>query len=97
MNIQALDIKVGDCAVRTDRGDRIVAYCKQKMHILHGATVSGLTQNNITLNLSISVPYRESASCVVQFHREARVEMAGLKPRSKTRQQLLPPQEHTHV
>jgi hypothetical protein len=42
MNIQALDIKVGDCAVRTVRGDRIVAYCKQKMLFLHGATVSGL-------------------------------------------------------
>jgi hypothetical protein len=40
MNIQALDIKVGDCPVRTVRGDRLVAYSKQKMLFLHGATVT---------------------------------------------------------
>ncbi len=42
MNIQALDINVGDCAARTARGDRIVAYCKNKMQPEHGATVTEL-------------------------------------------------------
>ncbi len=82
MNIQALDIKVGD---------RIIAYCKQKMQACTVQQLLSSTQNNITLKVSTSVPYRESASCVVQFHREARVELAGLKSRSQTGQQLLPP------
>jgi hypothetical protein len=88
MNIQALDIKVGD---------RIIAYCKQKMQPCTVRRLMDATQNNITLKVSTSVPYRESASYVVQFHREALVEMAGLKSRSQTGQQLLPPQGHIHV
>jgi hypothetical protein len=88
MNIQALDIKVGD---------RIFAYCKQKRQACTVQRLLHSTQNNITLKVSTSVPYRESASCVVQFHQEALVEMAGLKSPSQTGQQLLPPQGHTHV
>jgi hypothetical protein len=34
---------------------------------------------------------------VVQFHREALVQLAGLKSPSQTKQQLLPPQGHSHV
>jgi hypothetical protein len=75
MNIQALDIKVGD---------RIIAYCKQKMQACTVQRLLDLTQNNITLKVSTCVPYRESASCVVQFHREAVVEMAGLKSPTQT-------------
>lgn len=75
MNIQALDIKVGD---------RIVAYCKQKMQACTVRRLLSSTQNNITLKVSTCVPYRESASCVVQFHREALVEMAGLKSPTQT-------------
>ncbi len=56
MNIQAPDIKVGDCAPRTARGDRIIAFIKQQLNS---------TQSNITLRISTSVPYRESAPCVV--------------------------------
>ena len=88
MNIQALDIKVGDC---------IVAYCKQKMQPCTVQRLLSSTQNNITLKVSTSVIYRESASFVVQFHRDALVEMAGLKSHSQTGQQSLPPQGHTHV
>lgn len=88
MNIQALDIKVGD---------RIFAYCKNKMQSCTVQRLLDSTQNNITLKVSTSVPYRESASCMVQFHREALVEIAGLKSRSQTRQQLLPPLGQTHV
>jgi hypothetical protein len=88
MNIQALDIKVGD---------RIVAYCKNKRQPCTVQRLLDSSHNNITLKVSTCVPYRESASCVVQFHREALVELASLKSRSQTGQQLLPPQEHTHV
>jgi hypothetical protein len=70
MNIQALDIKVGD---------RIIAYCKNKMQPCTVQRLLASTHSNITLKVSTCVPYRESASCVVQFQREARVEMASLK------------------
>jgi hypothetical protein len=80
MNIKVLDIKVSDCAPRTARGDRIVAYCnvycKQKMPTCTVQRLVDSPQNNITLKVSTSVPYRESASCMVQFHRDALVEMA---------------------
>ena len=75
MNIRALDIKVGD---------RIIAYCKQKMQACTVQRLLDLTQNKITLKVSTCVPYRESASCVVQFHREALVEMVGLKSPTQT-------------
>jgi hypothetical protein len=88
MNIQALNIKVGD---------RIVAYCKNRMQPCTVKRLLNSTHNNITLKVSTCVPYRESACCVVQFHREALVEMASLKSRTQTGQQLLPPQGHTHV
>lgn len=77
MNIQALDIKVGD---------RIIAYCKNKMQPCTVQRLLDSTHNNITLKVSTGVPYRESASCVVQFHREALVEIAGLKSRIQTGQ-----------
>lgn len=82
MNIQALDIKVGD---------RIVAYCKHKRQACTVRQLLNSTQNNITLKVSTSVPYRESSSCVVQFHPETLVELAGLKSPSQTGQPLLPP------
>lgn len=88
MNIQALEIKVGD---------RIVAYCKGKMQACTVQRLLDSTSHNITLKVSTSVPYRESSSCVVQFHREALVQLAGLKSPSQTKQQLLPPQGHPHV
>lgn len=88
MKIQALDIKVGDC---------ILAYCRNKRQPCTVQRLLDSTQNNITLKVSTSVPYRESASCVVQFHRDAWVEMAGLKSCSQLEQQLLPPLGQTHV
>lgn len=70
MKIQALDIKVGD---------RIVAYCKQKMQTCRVEQLMHSTQNNITLKVSTSMLARQSASCVVQFHSDALVELASLK------------------
>lgn len=69
MNIQALDIKVGD---------RIIAYCKNKRQPCTVQRLLDSTHNNITLKVSTCNHYRESASCVVKFHREAVVEMASL-------------------
>jgi hypothetical protein len=88
MNIQALDIKVGDC---------IVAYCRNKRQPCTVQRLLDSTQNNITLKVSTSVPYRESAACVVQFHRDALVEMARLQSFSQTGHQLPPPLGQTHV
>lgn len=82
MNIQALNIKVGDC---------IIAYCKNKMQACTVQQLLDATANNITLRVSTSIPVRESASCVVQFRREALVELALLKISSQTEPQL-----HTH-
>lgn len=47
MNIQALDIKVGD---------RIVAYCQQKMQPFTVQRLLDSTQKNITLKVSTSMP-----------------------------------------
>lgn len=73
MNIQALDIKVGD---------RIIAYCKNKRQPCTVQRLLDSTHNNITLKVSTCNHYRESASCVVKFHREALVEMASLSNNS---------------
>ena len=69
MNIQAFDIKVGD---------RIIAYCKNKRQPCTVQRLLDSTHNNITLKVSTCTHYRESASCVVKFRREALVEMASL-------------------
>ncbi|HEY9606290.1 MAG TPA: hypothetical protein V6C85_32080 [Allocoleopsis sp.] len=68
MKIQALDIKVGDC---------IIAYCRNKRQVCTVKRLLDSTRNNITLKVSTCVPYRESASYIVQFRRDALVEMAG--------------------
>lgn len=88
MNIQALNIKVGD---------RIIAYCKNKMQPCTVQRLLDSTPNSITLKVFTYIPYRESASCVVQFHREALVELVSFKSCSQTKQQLLPPPGQVHV
>jgi hypothetical protein len=75
MNIQALNIKVGDC---------IIAYCKNKRQACTVKQLLETTPNNITLKVSTSVPVRESAFCVVQFHREALVELAFLQTKTSS-------------
>ncbi|HBB36265.1 MAG TPA: hypothetical protein DDZ80_13410 [Cyanobacteria bacterium UBA8803] len=89
MNIQALNIQAGDC---------IFAYCKNKMQPCTVQRLLDSNHNNVTLKVSTCVPYRQSASYVIQFHREALVELARLKScRSQTGQQLPLPQGHRHV
>lgn len=68
MKIQALEIQ---------RGDRIIAYCYNKMQSCTVQRVLDYSPDNITLSVSTSVRYRRSTSCVVRFHQNALVEMAG--------------------
>ncbi|MBE9229862.1 hypothetical protein IQ264_31145 [Phormidium sp. LEGE 05292] len=69
MKIQALDIKMGD---------RIIAYCNNKMQICTVKRIldSGQT-NNITLSVFTSDHYRISVSHTVRFKRDALVDLAG--------------------
>lgn len=68
MKIQALDIQIGD---------RIVAYCNNKMQSCTVQRVLDPNQDNIALRVYTSVHYRGTASYVVQFHRDAFVDLAG--------------------
>jgi len=67
MKIQALDIQIGE---------RIVAYCNQKMQTCTVKQILDLDQNNITLLVDLSGHHRSSASRVVRFRRDTLVEMA---------------------
>ncbi|MGA9380111.1 MAG: hypothetical protein WBV73_15210 [Phormidium sp.] len=69
MKIQALDIKMGD---------RIIAYCNNKMQICTVKRIldSGQT-NNITLSVFTSDHYRISVSRTVRFKPDALVDLAG--------------------
>ncbi len=67
MKIQALDIQ---------SGERIVAYCNNKMQACKVQQVLNQGQDNITLTVSTSVHYRHSTSCVIRFHRDAWVDLA---------------------
>lgn len=67
MKIQAMDIQIGD---------RIVAYCHNKMKPCTVHRVLNNSQDNITLTVCTSVHYRSSVAYVVRFHREAFVDLA---------------------
>ncbi|MBW4680009.1 MAG: hypothetical protein KME19_07840 [Microcoleus vaginatus WJT46-NPBG5] len=67
MKIQAMDVQIGD---------RILAYCHQRRQTCTVQEVLQSTQNNITLTVSTAMRYRRATSCVVQFRRDAFVELA---------------------
>lgn len=67
MKIQALDIQIGE---------RIVAYCNQRMQTCTVRQIVELDQDNVTLLVSISGHYRSSVSRVIRFRRDTLVEMA---------------------
>jgi len=71
LKIQALDIKIGD---------RIIAYCNNKMQICTVKRIleSGQT-NNITLSVFTADHYRISVSRTVRFKGDALVDLAGSK------------------
>jgi hypothetical protein len=66
LKIQAVDIQVGD---------RIVAYCNNKMQICTVRQIIDPDQNNITLSVFKSDRSRNSISHVIRFHRDAFVDL----------------------
>jgi len=70
MKVQALDIKVGD---------RIVAYCNNKMQVCTVKYVRDTGQNNVTLSVFTAEHYRSSVLRVVRFQRDALVELQAKK------------------
>ena len=67
MKIQALDINVGD---------RIIAYCNNKMQICTVKYIVEPDQTNITLSVFTSEKYRSSVLRVIRFRRDALVDLA---------------------
>ena len=67
MKIQALDINVGD---------RIIAYCSNKMQICTVKYIVEPDQTNITLSVFTSEKYRSSVLRVIRFRRDALVDLA---------------------
>ncbi|OKH60782.1 hypothetical protein NIES2130_01460 [Scytonema sp. HK-05] len=68
MKIKALDIQVGD---------RIVAYCNNRMQICTVKEIIDPGQINITLSVFTAEHYRKSVSRVVRFQGDALVNLAS--------------------
>ncbi|HEY9739454.1 MAG TPA: hypothetical protein V6C90_03095 [Coleofasciculaceae cyanobacterium] len=66
MKIQALDIQVGD---------RIVAYCNNKMQICKVKQILDPGQTNVTLSVFTAEHYRSSVLRVIRFRRDALVDL----------------------
>ncbi len=66
LKIQAVDIQAGD---------RIIAYCNNKMQICTVKYILDPDLSNITLSVSTSENSRNSISRVVRFQRDALVEL----------------------
>ena len=66
LKIQAVDIQAGD---------RIIAYCNNKMQICTVKQILDPGLSNITLSVSTSEHSRNSISRVVRFQRDALVEL----------------------
>jgi hypothetical protein len=68
LKVKALDIKIGD---------RIIAYCNNKMQICTVKLIVDPDQSNITLSVCTAEKYRSATSRVVRFQREALVDLAS--------------------
>jgi len=62
-------------AVNIESGDRIIAYCNNKMQICTVKRVIDPDLNNITLSVFTSESSRNSLSRVLRFQRDALVEL----------------------
>ncbi len=71
MKIQAVDIQAGD---------RIVAYCNNKMQVCTVREILDPHLSNITLSVSLSEASRNSIARVVRFQRDALVELHAKNP-----------------
>jgi hypothetical protein len=68
VKIQALNIQVGD---------RIVAYCNNRMQICTVKHIIDPGNSNITLSVFTAEKYRSSILRVVRFQRDALVDLAS--------------------
>jgi hypothetical protein len=68
-----LKIQAGDIQA----GDRIIAYCNNKMQICTVKQIIDPNLSNITLSVSTSESSRNSISRVVRFQRDALVELSA--------------------
>ncbi|MGA7938204.1 MAG: hypothetical protein WCA35_31935, partial [Kovacikia sp.] len=66
--VKALDIQVGD---------RIIAYCNNRMQTCTVRFILEPGQSNITLSVMTAEKYRSSSSRVVRFQKEALVDLVG--------------------
>jgi hypothetical protein len=68
LKIQALEIQMGD---------RIIAYCNNKMQICTVRQIIDPGQSNVTLSVSTSEHSRSSFSRVIRFQKDALVDLAS--------------------
>ncbi|HEY9883974.1 MAG TPA: hypothetical protein V6C98_10240 [Thermosynechococcaceae cyanobacterium] len=68
MKVQALNIQMGD---------RIVAYCNNKMQVCTVRQIIDPGQMNITLSVSTSEHSRSSFSRIIRFQKDALVDLAA--------------------
>lgn len=68
MKIQALDIQTGD---------RIVAYCNNKMQVCTVRHIQDSSADTLVLSISTSERSRNSISRVIYFRRDALVELSA--------------------
>ncbi|HEY9875587.1 MAG TPA: hypothetical protein V6D12_19300 [Candidatus Obscuribacterales bacterium] len=68
MKVQVLNIHIGN---------RIIAYCNNKMQGCTVRQILNSDDSNITLVVFTSEHYRKSVSRVVRFHRDAFVELVS--------------------
>ncbi|MUL38205.1 hypothetical protein [Gloeocapsopsis dulcis] len=68
MKIKALNIKAGD---------RIVAYCNNKMQICTVKRILETNQSNVTLSVFTSEHYRSSVLRIIRFQWDALVDLAS--------------------
>ena len=68
MKVQALNIQMGD---------RIVAYCNNKMQVCTVRQIIDPGQTNITLSVSTSEHSRSSFSRIIRFQKDALVDLAA--------------------
>ncbi|UBF26901.1 hypothetical protein K9N68_02625 [Kovacikia minuta CCNUW1] len=62
-------------AIHIQTGDRIIAYCNNKMQICRVKHIVDPELNNISLSVSVSESSRNSLSRIIRFQRDAVVEL----------------------
>jgi hypothetical protein len=76
-------------ADRIQAGDRIIAYCNNKMQICTVKHIIDPDLSNITLSVSTSESSRNSISRVVRFQRDALIELHAKSPNQQVNAELV--------